>query len=715
MIYQSSEIQVELIEHYIAHLMFNAKGSVNKLDQATLNHLDEALDAVIEYKPKALLISSTKDAFIVGADITEFLELFQQTAPELKKWLDKANDIFNKLEDLPMPTLSVVHGFALGGGCETILACDFRIADSTGLIGLPETKLGIMPGFGGTVRLPRLIGAENALEWITTGKHFKADAALKVGAVDAVVVEEHLMSAAIIMLQNAMDNKLDWQARRAQKKAPLLLENTEHLMAFSTAKALVSQLAGKHYPAPIQAVVAIEKAAGMERDEALEVEKKAFIELTQTEAATALVSLFLNDQVVKSKVKKLTKSSQPFGSAAVLGAGIMGGGIAYQNAVKKIPVVMKDINQSAIDLGFEQAVSNLTGKFKKSAVSVDKVASVLTNITPALDYAAIRDVDIVIEAVVEHPKIKADVLQETESMTQTNTIITSNTSTIPINDLAKHLKRPENFCGMHFFNPVHKMPLVEVIQGKKTSPETIATICAYASKLGKTPIVVQDCAGFFVNRVLFPYFNGFGQLVRDGADYQVIDKLMSKEFGWPMGPAYLLDVVGIDTAFHAQKIMADAFPDRMQLDANNVVELMYKAERFGQKNGVGFYQYQKNKKGKLDKVACTQAHGMVKDAFGKRVEFSHDDIIARCMLPLLLEVVRCYEEKIVETPAEADIALIYGLGFPPFRGGAFHYIDQMGTNKFFKMAEKYTHLGAAYSIPDGLRQLAHSNGSYYKR
>ncbi|MBL6734680.1 MAG: fatty acid oxidation complex subunit alpha FadB, partial [Shewanellaceae bacterium] len=681
----------------------------------TLNHLDEALDAIIDYKPKALLISSTKDSFIVGADITEFLGLFKQTQAELKKWLDKANDVFNKLEDLPMPTLSVVHGFALGGGCETILACDFRIADASGLIGLPETKLGIMPGFGGTVRLPRLIGAENALEWITTGKHFKADAALKVGAIDAVVVEEHLMAAAIIMLQNAMDNQLDWQARRAQKKAPLLLKNTEHLMAFSTAKAMVTRIAGRHYPAPIQAVVAIEEAAGMGRDEALEVEKKAFIKLTQTEAATALVSLFLNDQMVKSKVKKLAKSSQPYETAAVLGAGIMGGGIAYQNAAKNIPVIMKDIHQNAIDIGFKQAVSNLSGKFRKSTISVDKVASVLTKITPALDYAAIREVDIVIEAVVEHPKIKADVLQETEAMTHPKTIITSNTSTIPIRDLAKHMNRPENFCGMHFFNPVHKMPLVEVIQGEKTSAETIATICAYATKLGKTPIVVQDCAGFFVNRVLFPYFNGFGQLVRDGADYQFIDKLMSKEFGWPMGPAYLLDVVGIDTAFHAQKIMADAFPDRMQLEVNNVVDLMYKSERFGQKNSVGFYQYQKNKKGKLEKVVCEQAIGMVRDAFGKQVDFSEDDVIARCMLPMLLEVVRCYEEKIIETPAEADIALIYGLGFPPFRGGAFHYIDQMGTKKFLQMAEKYTHLGSAYGIPDGLRQLAKNNGSYYNR
>ncbi|WP_394132322.1 fatty acid oxidation complex subunit alpha FadB [Shewanella maritima] len=714
MIYQSPTIKVELLEDNIAKLCFDAPGSVNKFDRETLASLDAALDSLNQQSDvKALVLTSAKSTFIVGADITEFLGLFQQDDTTLLKWVEEASAVFDKLEDLPFPTVSAVNGFALGGGCETILATDFRVADTSASIGLPETKLGLIPGFGGTVRLPRVIGADNALEWITTGKPQKPQAALAVGAIDAVVAPEALEAAAIQMLKDALAEKLDWQARRQRKLSPLTLPKLEAMMSFATAKGMVFKVAGKHYPAPMMAVDVIEKAAALPRAEALKIENKAFIKLAKTEAATALIGIFLNDQVVKGKAKKAAKQAKPVNSAAVLGAGIMGGGIAYQSASKGTPIVMKDIAQPALDLGLGEAAKLLETQVKRGRSTPAKMAKVLNNITPALDYAPVKDADVVVEAVVEHPKVKASVLAEVEQQVAEDAIITSNTSTISINLLAKSLQKPERFCGMHFFNPVHKMPLVEVIRGENTSEETIASVVAYASKMGKTPIVVNDCPGFFVNRVLFPYFAGFSGLLADGADFAKVDKIMEKQFGWPMGPAYLLDVVGLDTGHHAQAVMAEGFPDRMGKSGKDAIDIMFENERFGQKNKIGFYQYSVDRRGKPKKDLDPTSYGLLQQEFGDLKDFDADEIIARCMIPMVIETVRCLEEGIIASPAEGDMGLVYGIGFPPFRGGVFRFIDTMGVANFVALADKYAHLGGLYQVTDTMRELAANNGSYY--
>ncbi|QLE83625.1 fatty acid oxidation complex subunit alpha FadB [Shewanella sp. Scap07] len=715
MIYQSPTIQVEMLENNIAKLCFNSPGSVNKFDKETLDSLNAALDSIMQQQAdiNAVLVTSAKDTFIVGADITEFLGLFAQPESVLHEWIVQANDVFNKLEDLPFPTISAVKGFALGGGCEAILATDFRIADSSARIGLPETKLGLIPGFGGTVRLPRVIGADNALEWITSGKEQRPDKALQVGAIDAVVEADVLEQAAIQMLKDALSGDLDWQARRAQKQAPLTLPKLEAMMSFATAKGMVFKVAGKHYPAPMAAVDVIEKASQGDRSAALAVEHQAFIKLAKTEVAQALIGIFLNDQLVKGKAKKASKQAQAVNSAAVLGAGIMGGGIAYQSASKGTPIVMKDIAQPALDLGLGEASKLLAAQIKRGRSTPAKMAKVLNNITATLDYSAVKQADVVVEAVVEHPKVKATVLAEVEQHVSDDAIITSNTSTISINLLAKSLKKPERFCGMHFFNPVHKMPLVEVIRGENSSEETIASVVAYASKMGKTPIVVNDCPGFFVNRVLFPYFAGFSGLLADGADFKAIDKVMEKQFGWPMGPAYLLDVVGLDTGHHAQAVMAEGFPDRMGKTGKDAIDVMFEAERFGQKNDKGFYQYSIDRRGKPKKDLDPVAYELLGNAFGELKEFSSDEIIARTMIPMVIETVRCLEEGIIASPAEADMGLVYGLGFPPFRGGVFRYIDTMGVANFVALADQYAHLGGLYQVTDNMRELAKNNGSYY--
>ncbi|WP_318445670.1 fatty acid oxidation complex subunit alpha FadB [Photobacterium leiognathi] len=714
MIYQGETLSVSYLEDGIAELSLNAQGPVNKFNISTLESFNQALNALYQQPDlKGLIITSAKEAFIVGADITEFLGLFAKPEAELSQWLSHANDIFNKLEDLPVPTLSAINGYALGGGCECVLATDFRVADTKARIGLPETKLGIMPGFGGTVRLPRLIGADSAMEIITAGKDKKAQDALKLGLVDAVVEPDNLKCAALAMIKSAIDGKLDWQQRRQQKQAPLGLNKIEATMSFTTAKGMVAKVAGKHYPAPIAAVTTIEQAARCSRDEALTIENQHFVKLAKTDVAEALVSIFLNDQYIKGQAKKATKAAKPTDHAMVLGAGIMGGGIAYQSALKGTPVLMKDIAEASLTLGMTEAAKLLNKKLERGRIDGLTMASVLSSITPSLHYAGADSVDVVVEAVVENPKVKAAVLADVESQVSDDTVIASNTSTIPINLLAQSLKRPENFCGMHFFNPVHRMPLVEIIRGEKTSQQTIDRIVAYAAKMGKSPIVVNDCPGFFVNRVLFPYFAGFSLLLQDGADFVQVDKVMEKQFGWPMGPAYLLDVVGIDTAHHAQTVMAEGFPERMGKNGKDAIDVMFEAQRFGQKNGIGFFSYSLDRKGKPKKSLSEDAHALLAPVSKPQTEFESDAIIARMMIPMINEVVRCLEENIIATPAEADMALVYGLGFPPFRGGVFRYLDSLGLANYVALADQYAHLGALYEVPQGLREKAAQGETYY--
>ncbi|CAM2960635.1 fatty acid oxidation complex subunit alpha FadB [Vibrio rarus] len=715
MIYQAETLTVKEHQNGIVEICFCGDKSVNKLDLKTLEALDIGIKSLQQHATlKGVIISSDKESFIVGADITEFLGLFAKPKQELDQWLQFANSIFNNLEDLLVPTVSIIKGHALGGGCEAILATDFRLADNTANIGLPETKLGIMPGFGGTVRLPRLIGADNAMEIITSGSAKRAQQLLSIGLIDAIVETDALFESAISLINDANSGAIDWRRRRQQKTSPLRLSKLEAMMSFTTAKGLVAQKAGPHYPAPMMAVKTIESAARFSRDQALDIERENFITLTQTDVATSLVGLFLNDQYIKGLAKQAaTASNKSTQRAGVLGAGIMGGGIAYQSALKGVPVLMKDIAQSSLDLGINEAAKLLNKRLERGRLTPNKLTQVLGSITPSLHYAGIEQADVIIEAVVENPKIKGSVLAEVELHAKQDAVITSNTSTIPINLLAQSLQRPENFCGMHFFNPVHRMPLVEIIRGEKTSDETVNRVVAYAAKMGKSPIVVNDCPGFFVNRVLFPYLNGFSQLVNDGADFQHIDKVMERQFGWPMGPAYLLDVVGLDTAHHAQQVMADGFPERMAKHSVDAIDVLFECKRYGQKNGLGFYEYQPDKKGNPQKIFNPEVLKQLATLNAPQQQFSDEELLHRMMIPMINEVVLCLEEHIIASPQEADMALVYGLGFPPFRGGAFRYLDSLGINHYLALCEQYQSLGPLYQAPKMLYAMADSGETFY--
>lgn len=712
--YQGQAIECLPLDEGLAELRFDLKGdSVNKFNTATLKELREAVDG-LKSTPgiRGLLVTSAKDVFIVGADVTEFLSHFKRSEEELVGWLLDVDRIFNDVEDLPFPTVVAINGFALGGGMEFCLSTSYRLMSAETKIGLPETKLGIFPGWGGTVRLSRVCGADNAIEWIAGGEQWGAADALKIGAVDGVVAPADLRESALSVLKDAVDGKLDWKARRLEKVSPLKLDRIEAGMVFEVSKAFVAGKAGPNYPSPVAAIDVMQKGAGLGRDEALKIEAATFAKIAKTPTAHSLVSVFLGDQLVKKISKKASKEARPVKMGAVLGAGIMGGGISYQSASRGVPVVMKDIAQKQLELGMGEAVKLLDKQVERGKLTTAKMAQTVAAIKPTLTYGDFGAVDFVVEAVIENERIKKTVLAEVEGAIREDAILASNTSTISITLLADALKRPENFCGMHFFNPVPRMPLVEVIRGAKSSPAAIATAVAYAQAMGKTPIVVKDCAGFFVNRVLFPYFDGFEKLLLDGVDFKRIDKVMEK-FGWPMGPALLLDVVGIDTGHHAGAVMKAAFPDRMGHDGRTPMDVMFENSRFGQKNGKGFYVYTPQKKGPPKKDVDPEVEGLLKAVQpGAPKEVTDQEIIDRMMLPMLLESSRCLEEGIVGTPVEADIALVYGLGFPPFRGGIFRYADSVGTSNLVAAAEKYSALGKLYAPTQQLLDLAKAGKTF---
>lgn len=714
MLYSGEAFRLELLPNDILKATFDLKDqSTNVINAAAIKGLGEMLEVIKKQKARGLLFTSGKPSgFVFGADVTEFLDHFKKTEAEMRDWIWDVNQIFSGYEDLPFPKVALVNGFALGGGCEIALTMDYRLASPKAAMGLPETKLGIIPGWGGTVRLPRLIGADHAIEWITGAKHYKAQDALKFGAIDGIVEDKDLEAAGLKLLERCIAGELDWKSRVEEKKSPLHLDKIESMMSFEGSKAFVAGMAGPHYPSPVKAVEVMQKGATLTRDEALRIEGEAFAWCAQTKTAECLTQVFLGDQYLKKVSKQQTKDSTPVSFGAVLGAGIMGGGIAYQSASQGVPVLMKDIKTEQLELGMNEATKLLTKEVERKKMTPEKMARAIASITPTLSYSDFSRTDYVVEAVVENEKVKKSVLAELEKSVPASTVIASNTSSISITKLAEALERPENFCGMHFFNPVHRMPLVEIIRGAKTSEATIAKTVQYATQMGKTPIVVNDCPGFLVNRILFPYFNAFILLLEDGADFQRVDKLMEK-FGWPMGPAYLLDVVGLDTAAHVSRVMADGYPDRMAFQNKTVLDVMYENKRFGQKNQLGFYEYETDKKGKPVKKLNPAVYEIIKPVVKKEVQLSDEEIVDRMMLAMIIESARCLEEKIAASAVEVDMGLLLGIGFPPFRAGALKYADTLGWKKIQELSAKYSSLGKLYELTPTMKEMAAQNKTYY--
>jgi 3-hydroxyacyl-CoA dehydrogenase/enoyl-CoA hydratase/3-hydroxybutyryl-CoA epimerase/enoyl-CoA isomerase len=687
-------------------------GSVNKLDVLALNELREALELIqTQTAISGLLVSSAKDSFIVGADLDELASLMSREQPDIARVNSGQSAIFNLFESLPFPTVALINGLALGGGFEVCLACDFRVMAEDAQVGLPEVGLGLFPAFGGSVRLPRLLGVSEALAWIASARPYVAQAALTQGAVDCVVPMEQLEDAGLQHLRGDIESAVDWPTRRLQRRQGAAPVNSQVFMdARHKAQKTQPHVASLH-----DVIDLIEQSIYLERDAALTLESRAFARTMKSQSAAGLVRVFLNQQVLKRKAKEYSRVAGKPKNAGVLGAGIMGGGIAYTSAVRGTPVLMKDINDKALMLGMNEAGKLLDRQVSNGRMSAEQATQTLNQIRPTLEYGGFSNLDVVVEAVIENLAIKKQVLAEVEQRCKVNAVLASNTSSLSIAELATALQRPENFVGMHFFNPVPVMPLVEVICGPQTSPHAAASIASYASVMGKSAVVVKDCPGFLVNRILTAYILAFLRLIHDGANFVQIDEAM-QGFGWPMGPAYLQDVVGMDTSSHVIEHIAQGYGERLIAPFKHAVEHLAGMGRFGQKSGHGFYRHTTDPAGKPLKALADDSHAVLAQIQpnGTRA-FTDQVIIERMMLPMLIESARCLEEGVAGSAEEIDMALILGIGLPRHLGGALSYADWLGLPEILSQCQRYADLGGLYQPTEQMIDMAARCRTYYPR
>jgi 3-hydroxyacyl-CoA dehydrogenase/enoyl-CoA hydratase/3-hydroxybutyryl-CoA epimerase len=704
-------VTLEITSDGVAWINFdNHEARPNILTRATMSQLSTLLDEVAAAadsgRARALVIRSGKDgAFIAGADIAEFSKI--SNATEGAAGAREGQQLYLRVDRLPIPVIAAIDGLCLGGGTELILSCDYRIASDRPetKIGLPEVKLGILPGFGGTTRLPRLIGEQAALGMLLTGSEVDARKAQKIGLIDERVHPAILYDRA----RGAALEFADGRRRAFMKKRLVsrLLEDTApgRKLLFAKARKNVEAETHGHYPAPLTIRDVVESAHDRTLEEALEIEAAALGRLIITPESRNLVHVF----GLMESAKKAAPSAavHEVTHAAVVGAGVMGGGIAQLFATRGIAVRMKDISATALSSGLQHAQQLFDKQVKRRRLTKREAHQRMDRIAPALQYDGFAGVDVVVEAVVERMTVKQQVLREVEGVTRDTAILATNTSSLSVTELQSALQRPANFCGMHFFNPVHRMPLVEVIRGAGSSDEAIATVFALARRLGKIPVIVRDGPGFLVNRVLAPYLNEAGWLLAEGASIDEIDGAML-DFGMPMGPLRLLDEVGLDVARHAGTTMAAAFGER--LAAPPPIVALEKSELLGRKGGRGFYTYDDD-----EPEVNSGIYQMLGAAVPQsRRDVSRADIQEREIFAMINEAARVLEDGIVENAGAVDIGMITGTGFPPFRGGLLRYADHIGMPAVLATLERLEQRhGVRFQPAPLIRERAAAGRGFY--
>lgn len=654
-----------------------------------------------------VFISGKKDSFIAGADIS-MLDACQ-TAEQAETIAAMGQQMFDRLEQLRLPVVSAIHGPCLGGGLELALACHARVASSSPktVLGLPEVQLGLLPGSGGTQRLPKLVGVQKALDMILTGKQLRAAQAKKLGLVDEVVPESILLDAAV---KKALAGK----PRREAKKQSLLdklLENTGpgRKLVFSQALKQTLKKTQGNYPAALRIIEVIQTGVEQGYQKGLAAEAKAFGQLCMTSESAALRSIFFATTQMKKESGAGDAKPRKVRKAAVLGGGLMGGGIANVSATKAgVAVRIKDIAEQGINNALKYSFDILNKKYKKRFISKAEMQKQLLLITGTTDYSGFHDVDIVVEAVFEDLSLKQQMVADIEQHCTEHTIFASNTSSLPIHKIAEKAARPENVIGLHYFSPVDKMPLVEVIAHDKTSAETIATTVAFARKQGKTPIVVKDGAGFYVNRILALYMNEAANILLAGEPVEKIDRALVK-FGFPVGPVTLLDEVGIDVGAKISPILTAELGERFAAPA--AFDKLLADGRKGKKTEKGFYLYGKAaKKGK--KLVDESVYAVL--GVTPAPALNGEEIASRCTAQMLNEAVRCLEEGIIASARDGDIGAIFGIGFPPFLGGPFRYIDKLGVNNLVAtLRQLESRFGSRFTPCDTLLKMATAGERFY--
>ena len=712
-------------------LSFDLVGEkVNKLSHASAGELEQAIEKAKGAGLKALLIRSLKkNSFIVGADINLIRSL--KSEEEARQASKTGQSIFAKVEDLGIPTLAAIDGPCMGGGTELVLSCRHRICSDSEktVIALPEVKLGVLPGWGGTFRLPRLVGLPTALDMILSGKSIRADKAAKLGLVDIVV------PSAIFADKSIEFARLLAEGRSLPGAKPRIVALQEKVLAgnfigrkvlFAQARKGVMKATRGHYPAPLRALSVVEDTYGSSRSNAMEIEAKGFAALWATPESKNLVNLFfLVEDAKKNTGTSLTeeqvKKLPPIRELGVLGAGVMGGGIGAQAATFGVHTVVKDINYDAIAKGLAHARSIFDKDVKKRRIKANERDKRMALIRGQLDFTSFGALDTVIEAVVENIDIKRKVFAELETKVRPDAIIASNTSSLRLTDMASAFKDSSRFVGLHFFNPVEKMPLVEVITHAGTSEEVTARMVAFSKAIGKTPVVVKDGPGFLVNRLLMPWLNESAYCLLEGFQIGTLDRV-AKAFGMPMGPCELLDEIGIDVACKVSHILEKDFGERAKaaktsdmIVADNAKDLK-KQQRLGRKSGLGFYLWDKpaGRRQEPDNESIDRIlfEGKSRPA---QPEFTDESLVRRMFYPMINEAAMALDEGICASPDQVDLAMIFGTGFPPFKGGLCRYADTVGLKKIEAELDRMSQIQGERMKPSkALRKFAaNSKGTFY--
>jgi 3-hydroxyacyl-CoA dehydrogenase/enoyl-CoA hydratase/3-hydroxybutyryl-CoA epimerase len=655
-----------------------------------------------------VVISGKADSFVAGADISM---LDACTSSDAAKALSsQGHQVFAELEGLSIPVVAAINGACLGGGLELALACHLRVCSDDGktMLGVPEVQLGLLPGGGGTQRLPRLVGITTALDMMLTGKQIRPKQALKMGLVNDVVPNSILLETAVNLAKKGKKTAAPVKKSLVNK----LLESTSFSrdIIFNQARKQVEKKTQGNYPAPAKIIDCVRQGLNKGMAKGLEIEATHFASLVMSSESAALRSLFFATTEMKKETGAAGAVPRKVRKAVVLGGGLMGGGIASVTTTKaKIPARVKDINDKGLSNALAYAYKLLDKGVKRRHMTASARDGLMSLMTTTTEYTGIKDADIVVEAVFEDLSLKHQMVKDIERECGEHTIFASNTSSLPISQIAAAAARPENVIGLHYFSPVEKMPLVEVIAHEKTSQETIATTVAFARKQGKTPIVVKDGAGFYVNRILALYMNEAAQLLLEGQRIEHLDKSLVK-FGFPVGPMTLLDEVGIDVGAKISPILEKELGERFQ--APSAFAKLLNDDRKGRKNGKGFYQYgPKAKKAKLVDESIYGVLGIINASNKDGKEISE-----RCTIQMLNEAVRCLEEGIIACPRDGDIGAIFGIGFPPFLGGPFRYMDTLGAAHVVARLEHYQKQhGERFAPSEKLKQMAQNGERFFSK
>ncbi|MGP2655440.1 3-hydroxyacyl-CoA dehydrogenase NAD-binding domain-containing protein [Malaciobacter sp. WC5094] len=662
------------IKDSIARITFDLENEkVNKLSTKVLSEFDETLDVIKNNSSiKALLVQSAKkNIFIAGADIEEIETLSKEE--EIYELLMKVHSIFNKLENLPFPSIAYINGACMGGGLELALACTYRVATTSAKtkLAFPEIKLGIFPGFAGCLRAPKIVGLVNALDIILSGKNLDAKKAYRIKLVDEIFDDGQKEFKLEDFIQKAIKNEV-----KSRKKFALLETWPLREIVFSKAYKNLEKKVNKDFKAPYVALEVIKNTFDKSFEEGLKVEAREFSKIAITHESKNMIKLFFTFQKLN---KNYEKTSNPINNAVILGNGVMGKGIIwlFSKYLQNVRIKVRKIEQIHSILKDVSKIYDFLVKTRR--MTANQVDFKLNKITYTDKFEGLKNSDIAIEAIIEDEKAKKDAFKSLENSMKDDAIIATNTSSISIEKLSSDIKNKENFLGVHFFNPVNMMTLVEVIPTSHTSKETINKVFELLISCGKTPILVGDCAGFIVNRILLPYLNEAAFILEEHGDIKHIDKLI-KNFGMPMGPFTLADTVGIDIGYKVATILNEAYGQRMPVAP--IIKKIYNKKELGVKTGSGFYTYKNKKVQDIN----TNVTSMLDN---KSKILNDEDIINRCIFIMINEASRCLEEGIVDDPNIIDFAMITGTGFPPYKGGLCTLANKIGIKNVVKSLEKY--------------------------